>query len=244
MRSRRYLVGFAAALGVLLVVVSTQAVASGSAPRKHRTCARNAPKAHGGKQRHGGRDGKRNHARQVCKDGAARKARSRRSLQGAGHADTPAPPPVASPTPPPPPSPPHSSPPIIHHPCEERPPPPPIVPTPPSGPERTSLIIGIGQGGVYSVPACSVWEPLQGTIEVTDASSGQTVATEAIGRNQLAYIPVSPGTYDVTAEVPGGAGTPSAETCSHDAETGSGYDIGPGPVTATEGKQTFVFVAC
>jgi hypothetical protein len=97
------------------------------------------------------------------------------------------------------------------------------------------------------VPACSVWEPAQGTIEVSDASSGQTVVTETIGRNQLAYIPVNPGTYDVIAEVPPGAVTPSAETCTEDHAYGSmwsGPDVGPGPVTATEGKQTFVFVAC
>jgi hypothetical protein len=104
MRLRRHRVGLAAALGVLVVVVSTQPVATALAPRKHGTCVRNAPPT----QRHGDRNGKRNHAEQACKDDAARKSRSKRSLKGAGHADTPAPPFVTktvstpSPTPPPP----------------------------------------------------------------------------------------------------------------------------------------------
>jgi hypothetical protein len=248
MRFLRYRIRLAVVLGpALVVVVSTQAVATASAPRKHGTCARSAPKASGGKQRHSGKDGKRNHAKQACRGDTARKARSKRSLEGAGHADTPAPapPPVASPIPPPSPSPTPSSPPTVRNKCEEKPPPPTIVPTPPSGPEQTSLIVEISVPGGIETPKCFAWEPLQGTIDVTDASSGQTVVTEAIGRNQRAYIPVSPGTYDLTAEIPAGAFTPSAETCTKDYEqVGMWSEVDPGPVTAREGKQTFVSVTC
>jgi hypothetical protein len=95
------------------------------------------------------------------------------------------------------------------------------------------------------VPACTVWEPAQGMVEVTDASSGRLVGTETIGPNQLAYIPVTPGTYDVTAQVAVGDGVLEAVTCTEDYEYESvrtPHRVGPGPVTATEGKQTDVIV--
>lgn len=225
---------------VLLVVVSAQAVASASTPHKHGTCIRGIRKVAVSKQRHSGRDGKRGHAGHACKGDAASKPRSKMSLDGASKSYSPAPPPVATPAPPPPTSP--SSPPVIRNPCEEKPPPPTIVPTPPSGPEQTSLLISVGLGP-NTGPPCSYFVSPPSTFSVVEASSGKVVATQAVSRNQSAYVPVAPGSYDVVAEVLAGASSEPAKVCSADYDA-AGKWIMPTPVTAIEGEQTEVTVAC
>lgn len=226
----RYALILGLATALLVALTATQATARTSRAHRRETCVQNTVRH--GKAKHG------KHARQAACKKSTRKHPAKTSpaadpKAASSPSATSVPPPLSSPTPT----------------VGLTPPPPPtIVPTPPSGPEQTSLVIGIGPGS-ESVPAGYTPEPAQGTITVTETSSGQTVATETVGRNQLAYIPVSPGTYTVTAEAPPGAVTPSAETCTEDytsttASWSHGSYVGPGPVAATEDKQTYVYVAC
>jgi hypothetical protein len=76
--------------------------------------------------------------------------------------------------------------------------PPPGEPIVKAGP--TQLISGLFLAGgpleMYSAPTCSrVGTPSPGTITVTDATTGATVATQAVASGGLATFPLPPGNY-------------------------------------------------
>ena len=74
----------------------------------------------------------------------------------------------------------------------------------------TELVTGIYvQGGPVPPPPCKPEPrgPYAGTITVTNASTGATVATQSVANGHLAHIPLAPGRYQVSGQITGGGST-------------------------------------
>jgi hypothetical protein len=95
----------------------------------------------------------------------------------------------------------------------------PSVPVPPQEPVYrtgpTKLVSGLYiQGGAVPAPPCKPEPrgPYAGKITVTNARTGETVASASVKDGHLARIPLAPGKYQVSGQFSGGGTTSYSPT--------------------------------